>query len=145
MCFVDWQVIRVASPALDLHYNIFNSTDKEFRQAEYHNLMAHYHKQLSAMIRRLGSDPHTLYPWADFQRHLKQFGKFAFLMSPLLVPMICADAKDIPDMDEISAKLANNDDDVGLINQNCDAETQRKIAKRINDVFTDLVGLGYWN
>lgn len=144
VCLVDWQIIRFGSPIVDLVYNIFNSTDKEFRQREYHNLLIHYHKQLAAMIRRLGSDPDILYPWSEFQRQQKTFGKYAFLMCPMLLPMIVADVKDIPDMDEVVAKMVNNED-VELISPNFDEETLRKMSKRINDVFIDLVELGCWN
>lgn len=145
MCFVDWQIIRHASPVLDLVYNIFNSTDKDFRQKEYQNLIAHYHRTLSEHIRRLGSDPDTLYPWTILQQHLKKFGKYAFVMCPVLLPMMVADAKDIPDMNEIAAKMANKEEDFGFAMTYSDDATEQKYRQRINDVFTDLVELGYWN
>lgn len=143
--FVDWQIIRYASPVLDLHYNIFNSTDQAFRQKEYHNLIAHYHRTLSAQIRRLGSDPDKLYPWSVLQDHLKKFGKYAFLMCPILVPMLVADAQDIPDLDEIVSKMNTNDSDIGFALSYTNNRSEQIYEQRITDVFTDLVNLGYWN
>lgn len=143
LCFIDWQINRYASPVLDLLYNIFTSTDKDFRQKEYHILIAHYHRTLSVQIRRLGSDPDTLYPWTVLQQHLEKFGKYAFFLSPLVVSMLVADAKDIPDRKN-EAEQNEYEDRVFEIKYS-DEASEQKYTRRITDVYTDLVELGYWN
>lgn len=143
MSFIDWQVARFGSPVLDLHYNLFGCTDRAFRQAEYQKLMQHYYESLSAQIRRLGSDPDALFTFDDFQCHLKKFGKFAFVMGPAMVPMMLADAKDIPNLDEMSEKMSD-EENVDLV-KGFDNKTQIEYNKRINDLLEDLVDLGYWH
>lgn len=144
MCFVDWQVVRYCSPVIDLHYNIFATTDGELRRKEYKNLMKHYYRSLSTNIRRLGSDPDKLFPASAFEEHLKRFGKFAFMMSPMVVSVMLADPNDVPDLDELSSDVASGKDGVDLISGLND-ENRPIYRKRMNDVFTDLVDLGYWN
>lgn len=144
VCFVDWQIIRYCSPALDLLYNIFTSTDGEFRKKEYQNLLKHYHHTLSAAITKLGSNPRKLFTLADLQYHMKKFGKYAFLMCPLLIGVMLADPKDIPDLDALSEELANETDNLELV-RGFDEETQRKYEIRIRDLVADLVELGYYN
>lgn len=130
---------------MDLHYNIFTSTDHEFRQKHYKNLTEHYYKILSESIVKLGSDPAKLYTFDNFQGDLKKFGRFAFIWGPMLIQMMLVDAKDIPDLEELSKDMANNEKHVDII-KGFNPETQIKYNKRINELLTDLVDYGYyWN
>lgn len=105
--------------------------------------MKHYHKTLSTSISRLGSDPEQLFPFVDFECHLKKFGKFAFLMGPIMVQMMVTDPKDIPNLDTIGESLANGDANTEFF-QALNAETQQIFNRRVDDLFSDLVELGYY-
>lgn len=145
ICLVDWQISRYGSPVLDLHYNLFTSTDHEFRHKNYHNLMKHYHKTLSEIVTRLGSDIDHLFSFDDFQGQLKKFGKFAFLIGPMMTHMMLADASDIPDLDELSENMVKTNGKVEIVN-NLKEDAQREYNKRINDMFGDMIEYGYyWN
>lgn len=121
MCLIDWQCSRFSSPAIDLHNLIFGATDSQFRQKEYENLMDHYYKTLATTITRLGSDPEKLFTRSNFEDHLKRFGKFAFLMGPVFTAINLVDPNDIPNLDQYSADLAQNEN-VDLVKQYSEAD-----------------------
>lgn len=52
ICFIDWQLSRHASPAIDFIYFVFFCTTKEMRDIHYEHLLKTYHNSLSAHIRR---------------------------------------------------------------------------------------------
>lgn len=52
VCFLDWQVSRLASPIIDITYFVFLSTTKELRDAHYDDFLKVYHQSLSAHIQR---------------------------------------------------------------------------------------------
>lgn len=96
------------------------------------------------MIRKLGSDPEQLFPFHNFEEHLKKFAKLAFLMGPLMVMMMLADPKDIPDLDELSNDMGTKAEFDFIKSYN--EEVQKEYVSRINDLLTDLVELDYyWN
>lgn len=127
---------------LDLFYNIFSSTDTDLRQREYHNIMKHYHETLSTGIRRLGSDPDKLFSYDAFAGELKRFGKYPFLIGPMQTQMIVANPKDIPDLDEFSEGIVN-DNKVDFV-LDYDEITQLEYNRKINNLFKDLIALDYW-
>lgn len=51
---VDYQICNYNSPALDLHYFIFSSLHKDLRLTQIDNIIALYHKELLANLKRLG-------------------------------------------------------------------------------------------
>lgn len=144
ICIVDWQLMRYGSPAVELIYTVFSSTDKQFRQKEYNNLMKHYHTTLASAIQTLGSDPEKLYSLAAFKQDLKKFGRFGFLMTPMVISVMLADPTDIPDLDKLGGAVVAGKDDVGLVS-GISEKNQKLFHERMNDIFTDLVDLGYWN
>lgn len=139
VCLVDWQMSRFASPVLDFLYILSTSTDKQFRQKNYHNLVKHYHQSVSKSIKRLGSDPEKLFPIECLESHLKKFGKYAFLQGLCIIQMILADSNDIPDLDE----MTENKDCKDFI-QGQKATTHSEYTSRIRDLLTDLIEYGYY-
>lgn len=145
ICFVDWQIMRFCSPALDLLYNIFTSTDKAFRQKEYHNLLKHYHQTLSDTVCKLGSNPRKLFTFVDLEYQMKKFGKYAFLMCPLLIEVMMADPKNVANLDELSEEMAGGQTEKLELVGEFDEATQKKYETRIRDLIADLVDLGFYN
>lgn len=127
---------------LDLHYNIFGATDKEFRDKHYQSLMKHYHKTLSEIVTKLGSDPESLFSYADFQSQLKKFGTFAYLMGPMITQMMLVDPNDIPDLDELSETMVKSDGDVEFM-KGFEGNALLVYNKRVKDIITDLVELDF--
>lgn len=133
---------RYASPAIDLIYYLFTATDKALRDNEYQNLLKHYHRSLSDTIRALGNDPDQLFSFADLQSELKQFGKFAFVGTPIVLRIILADPKDIRNYDDMkdSTEEQNNTTNYSVLDENADIIYRQ----RMNDIICDLVNYGYY-
>jgi len=143
ICLIDWQLSCYSSPVLDLHYFMASATDKAFRQSEYENLMRHYHRSLSAAIRRLGSDPDQLFSYRDFENELKKFGSFALLMGTYVMEMTFANAESTPDLDELSEELTSNGEQTLPFYGVMTAKQNREYDQRINDLFDDCTEMGY--
>lgn len=95
------------------------------------------------MITRLGSDSQKLFTFANFQREMKRFGTFGSLIGTLMQQFISAEATDIPNLDTYSENLKNENAAIEVVGE-LGAESMKKYAKRINDIMTDFVNLGYY-
>lgn len=142
---LDWQLIRYISPAIDLLYNIFTSTDKALRQNEYDNLLETYHNALSRMVKQLGSNPDELFTLADLKEELRLCGIYAFLLAPMVLSVSLADSNEISNLDEMCDKIADGENGhehelITGLNDNA----QREYKERLNDVVDDLIELGYY-
>lgn len=137
---MDWQINGYASPAIDLFYNIFSSTDKALRDAEYDNLLHLYYDSLANMVELLGSDPNELFTFNDLSDELTKCGSFAFLIVPMLLQVSFADMTEITDSNDKSVDtIAHSNEHEKNVNKSMDS----KYEQRLNDVLTDLVDLGY--
>lgn len=105
MSFLDWQLLRPSSPVLDLVYFLFTSTNKLQRDEHYDEWIRMYHTTLAETINASGSDAAKLFTLNDCYDQLKKFGKYGLLMAPLLLHIITADPKDIPDMDTMVEEI----------------------------------------
>lgn len=73
--FLDWQVARCGTVAIDLSYFIFCCTDAEVRK-RLPELMRIYHNQLIQRIDELGSNGQALFPYEKLEWHMKKYSKF---------------------------------------------------------------------
>ncbi|KAK5642414.1 hypothetical protein RI129_008581 [Pyrocoelia pectoralis] len=81
LCFIDWQLTRIASPVMDILWFIFLCTGQEFRNRHYKDLLGVYYESLSSMLYQLGSDPRKLLPFEILMSHLKQFAPFGLYVA----------------------------------------------------------------
>lgn len=145
ICMVDWQLCSFRSPVLDIFIAIFSATDKSFRDKEYANLLEHYHKSVSNMIRKLGSDPDKLFSREQFQKELKKFGKFNFLMAPMWTQFRCLNLSNVPDIDEVIDDFVKIEKDADFYME-YDQTAQLEYKQAIDEIFGELIALGYyWN
>lgn len=126
---IDWPVIRYVSPAIDLVYCIFGSTDKTLRDNEYENLLKLYYETLSKTVKLLGSNPDELFTFEDLNDELKTCGVYALLKGPMLLQITLADLPDESGGQSFNSGLSE--------------ECQREFDRRINGILEDIVRLGY--
>lgn len=138
---MDWQLAHYSSPVLDVLYNIFTSTTKEFRDQHYDTLLNTYYSSLCEMIRKLGSDPNKLYTFQDFTRQMAKFSEYALLYAPIILSIRMTQEKDVANLDEY-AEQRESGKDVDLFYQ-FDDKTQAIYSRLINDAVADLVNYGY--
>lgn len=92
-------------------------------------------------IRASGSDPDALFPEAELQRQLRQFGVFGVVMSLLMVGAILADSSEISDLEEMAAKISRGESP-GLMTH-LSEEKAKKYAQKIADVLADARQYGW--
>lgn len=137
---IDYQVSRYTSPALDVLYFLFTSTDKGLRWEHYDNFIRIYHKNLSEHLTRLGSNPDKIFTLNNLLGQLKKFGKFGICMTAMVIPMISAEGKDIPDLDKTAESLQDGKGFEGF-----DQNDNNLIYKsRMSAVIRDIIRLGYY-
>lgn len=140
--FVDWQICRYGSPAIDLVYFLFLGTDDQFRSEHYSTVIDVYYRSLCDHLTKLGGDPAKQFPRAELNRQLKAFGKFAFVMAILILPVICTPSEDLPDLDKTAEGVEKQDGGSYHIGANSEVGELR-YRKRISGVIRDLVRFGY--
>lgn len=140
ICFLDWQIGRYASPALDILYQFFSSTRKELRDQSYNDLLRIYHNELSVTVRKLGSDPEKLFRYSDLLDELKAHGGFALVMGVLLTAIVLTKPDDVRDMDEYTQRLAKGEDVTAFTNDGVESDIYVKV---VNDVIGDVIAYGY--
>lgn len=77
--FIDWQICRNASPAIDLSYFIFCCTDANLRK-RLPELLKIYHNSLINRINALGSNGIALFSFEKLELHMKKYAKFGLGM-----------------------------------------------------------------
>ena len=111
------------------------------RDAHYHDLIQIYYDTVANTIKILGSDPEKCFTFNDLQDQFQKFGKFGVQSAILLLQVICAEAKDIPDFDELSEKMAGNT----LAQEDFFPNNGNSVySSRIADVVRDIIGYGYF-
>ncbi|XP_055296842.1 uncharacterized protein LOC129565714 [Sitodiplosis mosellana] len=99
---LDWQISRHSSPIIDIAYYIFSCTTKELRDAHYDDFLNINYESLSAYIRRLGSEPEKLFPYALMLEHFRKFAKFGLFMGVMCLPLLKSEKGNAIDLDGYS-------------------------------------------
>ncbi|CAG9564305.1 unnamed protein product [Danaus chrysippus] len=68
---VDYQMLQLGNPIVDILYFIFNGSDKKFRDEYFKQSFDHYYEELSKALKRLHLDPEQLYSREDFDFEVK--------------------------------------------------------------------------
>lgn len=140
ICFIDLQLSRYGSPALDILYHLFSSTRKSLRDRCYDDLLTIYHTSLSDIVRRLGCDPDKLFCFTDLQAELRKYGAFAVIMGLQLVPVVHFKPHEFVDMAVYADNLLSD----RKANMFCsDGRNNVSFVEAINEMFTDIVNYGY--
>lgn len=143
MSLLDWQFTRFSSPVFDLFDILLATSDKEFRDKSYQNVIKHYYESLSAAIKRLGSDPANLFTFGDLQNQLIKFGKYGFYIGTAAIIAILPDDC-IPSSGELSKAAPTGDSKANETFAQYDEKTEALLRTRMNDLFTDLLSWGYY-
>lgn len=137
---LDWQGIQYASPAIDLLYNIFTSTDKALRDKEYDNMLKYYHQSLCETVKSLGSNPDELFTLDNLKDELGKCGNYALIMAPMLLQNSLADSSEITNLDE----MFDEDEFTPELISGLSGQGKLEYDRRLNEVFEDICNLGYY-
>uniref|UniRef100_A0A182IYL0 CHK domain-containing protein n=1 Tax=Anopheles atroparvus TaxID=41427 RepID=A0A182IYL0_ANOAO len=137
--FLDWQVARCGTPAIDLSYFIFCCTDSELRE-RLPELLRKYHSALVRRMEELGiSNGRELFPFERLQMHMKKYARFGFGMALMTLHSTCCVEKDLPN---VSAALETTElVDIDKLAK--DMLYNPAYIKRMSGVCRDMVRFGY--
>lgn len=134
--FIDWQITQYCSPAMDLVYFLFSSTEHALRRQHYDQLLDEYYASCSTTIQRLGSDANRLFRFEDLCAQMKRFARYGFIMALIVIPFIVVKATDIPDLSEFIETAVNEDaSEIKGFVQNDDQAYRQRTADVIRDFF----------
>uniref|UniRef100_A0A8W7PTP1 CHK kinase-like domain-containing protein n=1 Tax=Anopheles coluzzii TaxID=1518534 RepID=A0A8W7PTP1_ANOCL len=137
--FLDWQVARCATPAIDLSYFIFCCTDSELRE-RLPELLRKYHSALVRRMDELGTvNGRELFPFERLQMHMKKYARFGFGMALMTLHSTCCVEKDLPN---VSAALETTEL-VDIDELAKDMLYNPAYIKRMSGVCRDMVRFGY--
>ncbi|XP_055550880.1 uncharacterized protein LOC129733229 [Wyeomyia smithii] len=101
-CFVDFQLIRYGSLALDLAYLIYCCTDASLRKENLQNWLRIYHQQLVKSLKVLGSfhdyctDEADL--WLQIDGEFKRYARFGLGTAMDMLPISTCSSEEAPDL-----------------------------------------------
>lgn len=139
---LDWQLSRVSSPAMDISLFLFSSTNKSLRDKHLDEFLQIYYASFASILQTLGSDPDVLYPEAELQRQLRQFGIHGVTQSPVLVPLIIADSSECPNYDDLAENMSEGAIDTGSM-KHLNGAKVKEFGQRMNDMLDDARRYGW--
>lgn len=133
---IDWQLGQYCSPATDLTYYLYSSTEQQLRTDHFDDLLHDYHESLSDLLERLDGNASQQFSFNDLERQLQTFGIYGLILAPTLIQIVTVKANDLPDMNSLT-----EDNRTGLdfmLNGSPDG-----FNVRMRDVVRDFVARGF--
>lgn len=91
----------------------------------------------------MGSDPDKLFPYDAFKKELKLSGNIGFLLAPMVIEVMLAEAKDVSNFDEMCENIGHGEQEWNFI-QGLTDNAKLEYKKRLNECIGDLVENGYF-
>lgn len=108
--FVDFQISRHTSVALDFHYFVYSSVRSCIIEDNYDNLIELYHRTFVEKLKEYGVSEGDLknltIEW--FKSELKKFSLYGLVTGFWLIHVVLADETNVLDMDKITAEDIKN-------------------------------------
>ncbi|KAJ6632705.1 hypothetical protein Bhyg_16078 [Pseudolycoriella hygida] len=133
---VDFQLLRLTSPVMDISYFLSTSTNPTVLQ-RFDDLLQIYYNSLATFLTKLGSDPQKLFTFDDLEDQFRQFGDYGLIFASILIGVMVSDAEDIIDMDLVKDDTKAN----GLATLNDD--TKMLLKERISSVIQLAIKAGW--
>ncbi|CAG5019935.1 unnamed protein product [Parnassius apollo] len=125
---LDYQMLQISNPIVDLMFFILSGSDEEFRAKHYRQLLEHYYMELCNALTRLDVDAKEVYPKEDFEYDLEKIQPYGLFISLLMLPVVTVEAENAPLMDGDIRNLMIKPNELA--------------ATRLNGAVNDFVRLG---
>ena len=127
--FIDFQLSRYSSPALDLQYFLYTSPQESIRSQKTDYLIEVYHEELCNILRKVGQED-KLISLEDLKREFDEKAFFGFNTACTVLAVVLADPSEAFDMENMK------EDGTGL-----DVKTVEKTysGNRFKEVFQELL------
>ncbi|ODN02157.1 hypothetical protein Ocin01_04497 [Orchesella cincta] len=112
--FVDYQVSRVSSRAVDIHYFLYTSPQVNVLNEKEDEILKVYFDEFTKFVRKLGvdTDAHGLTK-EDFDQEIDKFRFSGVISGLMLASIMSAESADVPDMESLKEEdfTVNNGED----------------------------------
>lgn len=135
--FIDWQLSCLNSPAVDILYFLFVSTDKKLRDEHFNSIIKEYYASLSNFATELGSDPQKLFPIEILEEHLIKMGRICLFISLVLINIMNTDSDEVITLDNMTKEEKES------FFASFNTKNKEKCNVRIREVILDCVERGY--
>jgi hypothetical protein len=112
--FVDFQLLRFSSPALDLQYFLCTSTNDQVRFRKRGYLLREYHAELKHTLEALGLDPDQ-YTVQQLYEDFEENEIFGLLTVCSYLCAMLASSNEVPDFSELKEEYVDDDDNYPLV------------------------------
>ncbi|CAG9564307.1 unnamed protein product [Danaus chrysippus] len=127
---VNYQMLSLGNPIVDIAYLIFIGSNKKFRDKYLKRCLEHYYDELCKALKRFGLDPAEIYSRKDFDNEVEQVLPLGLFQSLCFSMTLCID-KEVA-----SGFKPLNFEDI--------TDSQKTAyVERINDVVDDFIENGY--
>lgn len=110
MKFVDFQLSRASSRAVDLSYFIFTSPSMSVLNEQKEELLRIYHAEFVNFTKKLGLPDELQQTFEEFMEEMDHFKFYGIVMGIMLLPIISANSVDVPDMDSFTGDITNTEE-----------------------------------
>ncbi|GBP72868.1 hypothetical protein EVAR_48852_1 [Eumeta japonica] len=143
---LDYQLSRISSPAVDLHYLIFNCTDSETRNGRYSEWLDYYYDNFTKYIAFYDLKASDVYSRYNFNVDLQKYAKYSLALTLMLASMLVRESEEALDFKEegIDATEMNVEkqfENLGVSNMK--EATFRRFKERVRGVVKDFISYGY--
>ncbi|GLH00635.1 Uncharacterized protein GBIM_06959 [Gryllus bimaculatus] len=111
MRFVDFQIARKTSPAIELQYFLFTSLRNQVRIDHFEDLLREYCEVFATYAKKLGYTG-TVFTYEDLQKEINRTLFFGLSSAMTTMAAVLAEPEDTPDMENITEEEMTNGDQV---------------------------------
>ncbi|XP_019874088.2 uncharacterized protein LOC109602203 [Aethina tumida] len=98
---LDWQITKVGSPVHDLSYCLYSGASLDTYE-RLDDLLKLYYEHFSAVLRQAGENPEEVYPFSVLKEEWKEYCKFGWTMSLMVMKIKTTEQEDKLDLVDIS-------------------------------------------
>ncbi|CAL8099548.1 unnamed protein product [Orchesella dallaii] len=100
--FVDYQVARACSRAVDIHYFLYTSPQTNVLNEKEEDILQVYFDEFTKFVKKLGVDLETQeLTRENFNTEIEKFRYTGVISGLMLATMMSADSSDVPDMESV--------------------------------------------
>ena len=135
---IDWQMCRYASPILDIVFLLFVNTNQSLRVKHFDDLTVHYLSTCQNFLEKLGGHAH--FSKEEFNKQMKTFGLFGFILSVSLIPLLIRPMEVMADAEKFMAAIKNPEEHKELADKIF--EIRKPYAERMIGSIEDAFQMG---
>lgn len=137
---LDYQITRLASPAVDFLHLTLNCTDYEIRAEHFDKWKDYYHTSFVKFLSYFNLEAEQFYPRKEFEKDLMRVCKVSFGMSMMMCNVIVREPEDVIDFKEEGTGDLSVDS--FSINQMRDVIAER-YSKRVDGLIRSYIEFGF--